>query len=491
MSYTPFFTTDGKLDDASKADVEAMLQRLSRADNPKLMLFVHGGLVNTMAGWMSASEFAGRMAPLQREGWEIGSPIWRSGLGETIRINQDELAQESLFVRIVVRLIEWLDRKLGLGVVDRAFIDNGDVNAAITALNAAPQPEAEAVEVRLGSSEGELERAQNVEALSDQHLENTDLAQMLLDDSEFVAAVIPGLSMIDADVRERVDAARVFGMARSRHPVGVSAPAAYAVSLSVVRAGYRVLKRLVQDRDHGLGPTIVEEVIGALYLDQVGSAAWKLMKDDARQHFDAGGAGRLVFRTLAEIARTGKPVRLITVGHSAGSVFAAAQADYAAEAPANLTMDNIFLAPAVRIDEASEKLGSGRADGLRIFTMDDAHERANHLDGTIFGKIYQRSLLYLISGVLERGTRSRYTDAPLVGLQRHLIPKYRPTREERRELDAFKGWLGAKNDGLIYSPSPTENGPGRRAFASVHGGFWRDDAVVESILWIARNGFNG
>jgi hypothetical protein len=290
-------------------------------------------------------------------------------------------------------------------------------------------------------------------------------------------------------VRVRAEAARALTVPSASSKLAAGSPAAWVVALAAVRAGYRVLKRCLSDRDHGLGPTIVEEVIGALYLDQAGAAAWGLMKRDARQHFDPGGAGARLLDGLSEIARSGKRVRLLTIGHSAGSLFSGQLAREAGRAPENLTVDHLLLAPAIRIDEAVERFGTGRVSGLRIFTMHDALESANHLDGTIFGRLYHRSLLYLISGVLERGERARYPDAPLLGLERHLAPAYRPSADESTVLVKLGAFLSAAPDRVIYSRSRGDARPGCTTGSTVHGGYWNDPATLDSIRWIARHGF--
>jgi hypothetical protein len=489
MSQTIFYTTNGRLDAESVRPIDEMLARLAAAEDPRLLLFVHGGLVPERVGVGTAVSLASELAPLANAGWETGFPIWRSGIGETIEINQDALSREPRFVRIVLRLAAWVDRKMGGGFIDKALVGAGDAEGALAALEAKPQPDPGELEALLSADD--LERARNVEGLSDQHLEDTDLADEVMADGELVAMLDADLPMMDREVRARATAARQVPMPQSSSKLNGMNPAAWVIALLVVRVGYRVLNRCLHDRDHGVGPTIVEEVMGALYLDQAGAAAWSFMKDDARQHFDATGAGTHLLEGLSKIARGGKHVRLLTVGHSAGSLFAAHLAREAVRAPANMRFDFLLLAPAIRLDEAAAQFGQGRLDGFRIFTMHDSLESANHLDGNAFGKLYHRSLLYLISGVLERGPRRRYADAPLLGLERHLKPAYRATRDERTALAAANIVLGAAPDRVIYARSAPPAAPGRTSASEVHGGFWHDPKTLDSIRWVAEHGFSG
>lgn len=269
----------------------------------------------------------------------------------------------------------------------------------------------------------------------------------------------------------------------------LATPAAWIIGIEAARIGWRILRRKINKRDHGLGPTVVEEVLRALYLAKAGSALWKAMKRDVRQHFDAGGAGTYLFERLGEIARGGKDVRVLAIGHSAGALFCGRLALATRLAPPGLSIGHILLAPAIRIDEAAESYAGGRFEGLRIFTMNDPREIANALDGKIFGEAYSRSLLYLISGAME--DEGDYPDAPLLGMQRHLAPPYKATRQENEAREKLEGVLAGLPDPVVFAPSPDNAPPGRRTNSFMHGGYWRDEQTFESIKEIARSGFAG
>lgn len=482
------FTRNGRLEAESEATFEGMFDRLAAAEQPRLLLFMHGGLVNEEVGIDTARKLMVEFAPLVQEGWETVFPVWRSGLGETIRNNQDELATEPGFVRSILRLAEWIDSQLGGGAIDKAFIAFESIDTARLELEKWDDIDPATVEERLARKAGELGRTRNVEGLTDLHLGETELASALLADPAFVAQFTGDLPMVDPEMRERVLAARAVPLNDAATMLQSAEPGALVVALGIVRAGYRVLNRLLARRGHGVWPTVVEEVISAIYLDQVGAAAWDQMKRDARQHFDGGGAGARLLDGLARIAGTGKQVRVITIGHSAGSVFTARLAREAVDAPHSLVIDQILLAPAVRIDEAVGPLLSGRVDGLRIFTMSDAYEQANHLDDSPFGQLYHRSLLCLISGVLERDESARYPDAPLLGMARHLDPAYRPTRKERASLDKLAAVFASHPHPVVFSPTPQSSPPGSQTASRRHGCYWGDSQTLDSVRWIARNG---
>ena len=255
----------------------------------------------------------------------------------------------------------------------------------------------------------------------------------------------------------------------------------------VVRAGLRVLKRLAEGRDHGVYCTIVEEVLRALYLAKCGAVAWGFMKSDTADHFAKDRPGDLLVSRLFGLAQSGKPVRVLFVGHSAGAVFAHYFARAAVRPPPGLTLDYALLAPASRIDLAADLLVDKPSglDRLRAFTMGDAREIKDDLDHTPFGKIYPRSLLYLISGVLEETPRGRsYADAPILGLERHLERDTGLSASERKARAKIKKVFA---DEIIYAP--TDQGPGRQCDTHTHGTIDHDTATLASLISLARDGY--
>ncbi|HTN14650.1 MAG TPA: hypothetical protein VL094_07580 [Sphingomonadaceae bacterium] len=496
---TQIFSRNGVLDAQSEDDFEAMLARLAAADDPRLLLFVHGGLVAEDAGRLSAWIMQNAMHPLVKEGWETAFLIWRSGLGETIDINWPELRQNSLFIRIMLRVIRWLERRVSskdalLAVTDAVDwsrpLTAQDLEAVMAALDSMREASADEVLAEL-ELRGELAWAENADGLNSLQLSEDPLFLELVEDPQFLAEAgkLENQELLDPEVREAIAAARAVPLPVGAKRLEAIDGAGFAVALAAARAGWRVLKRYIRGRDHGLGPTVVEEICGSLYLDKVGAVIWGAMKDDARQHFLQGGAAARLMQGLDAIASGGKPVRVLLIGHSAGSVFTANWAAQATALAPQISTGHIMLAPAIRMDEAADLYGKASAqfEGMRIFTMHDTLESANHLDGNVFGKIYHRSLPYLISGVLERNGRRHYPDAPLLGLERHHLPRGKLTREERRVLDSMRDTLAAGPDRIVYSVS---NGPDGRTTASEgHGGYYSDPETVQSILHIARHGF--
>jgi pimeloyl-ACP methyl ester carboxylesterase len=265
-----------------------------------------------------------------------------------------------------------------------------------------------------------------------------------------------------------------------------------AVLLRAARAGYRSVRRFVNDRDHGLYCTVVEELSREIYGDRIGSGLWGLMQGDARDHFTADSAGTLLIDRLRALADEKEEIRLLVVGHSAGSILASHLVRAASELPDNVRIDLVFLAPAIRIDEAARTIAvaGARLANLRIFTMEDKNERIDDLDRSIAGKVYPRSLLYLISGILERREGGgAYADAPLLGMERHLrvLADARLEPEEREARATIARFLDAAPNRIIYSIAEGENG--LCTGAKTHGTFDEDTPTLNSIRHIALFGY--
>jgi hypothetical protein len=487
-------TSDGKLDPGSEATLSDLFARLGRASAPRLMLFAHGGLVRQSDAEETAGFLDGPFGygTLKDEGWETAYLIWRSSVAETVEINREELARDPLFVRIVLRVAAWVERRVGLTKLDRAMFASGDIEAVMAVLDELPEKDAGQVEVDLAGRGDELRKARNAEGLSEEHLLDSDLADELLSDHLFIAAterVGAEVDRLDEEVRDRISAARSLPPRPVRSGRAAN-PSAYVVAIQAALAGFRVLRRYLAGRDHGIGPTVVEEVSRALYLDACGARAWSLMKQDAPDHFRSGRAGTRLIEKLSRLGESGAPVRVVVIGHSAGSLFASHFAEAAAALPASIRVELIFLAPAIRMSVAANLLDSddARISGFRMFTMADRLEAANHLDGTGFGRIYRRSLLYLISGILERKGGRAYPDAPLLGLQRHVVPLVSQTEAERAVHKRIESFLRQQADRRIFSATTPDAPSGRRTASTQHGGYYRDTLTLESIIHIARRG---
>lgn len=238
----------------------------------------------------------------------------------------------------------------------------------------------------------------------------------------------------------------------------------------------------------GLGFDLVEQV-DRLVEKIAGSRVswmWKEMKENARKASDplpadlsrpatengasasmADMPGASLFaRKMGNYAESiGGKLEVHLVGHSAGAIFMAHMLRRLLDEKIAVTSVS-WLAPAIRVDEFKSSvltvLEGENAPRFTCFGLSDSLE-LDDVVGTDHFKIYQKSLLYLVSRGLESGG-----ETPLLGLQRHASDP---------GLDAA---LKLTNSQLIWSPR--EWPPNSRSSATSHGGMDEDTPTMTSVL---------
>lgn len=238
---------------------------------------------------------------------------------------------------------------------------------------------------------------------------------------------------------------------------------------------WRVAERIAIRRDHGY-TTVVEELLRVLYLDMIAKDAWSGMKGIARDHFtELGGAG---LRILEELAKT-NPKKLIVVGHSAGALFALPVVEAARRIlPQTCSIDVVLLAAAVRMDEAARFMSAFKPNDnnrLLVVNMSDDHERHDKLDAMPPGKIYQRSMLYFVSGIAEDRETCSDADAAVLGMHRFLddavLSESYLDEVEKLSRSLVKAALDEDKDRFMIAPNVKH-----------HTGFehpWKDSTTLE------------
>ncbi|GAI19270.1 unnamed protein product, partial [marine sediment metagenome] len=164
---------------------------------------------------------------------------------------------------------------------------------------------------------------------------------------------------------------------------------------------HNTLQRFRQSRDHGLEPTAIEEILSTVYLDKVGTDIWDQMKQATSNAFDPGDfAGTVLLEALSAIATKSIPTKITLVGHSAGAIYINNFLKAAETYLSAIQYDVVFLAPALRHSDFAENLAYYErcVRGFRMYSMLDDFESKDQL----VSGLYIRSLLYFISGVLER-----------------------------------------------------------------------------------------
>jgi hypothetical protein len=259
----------------------------------------------------------------------------------------------------------------------------------------------------------------------------------------------------------------------------------------------RVVRRFFKHRDHGLHTTVVEEILRELYIDQVGTEVWQFMKQDSADTFEHEGrlperAGWLLMGLLGDLVKQrkadGQPLPVVSiVGHSAGCIYASNLLNYlyqARLAPASswycsaFQVDKlVFLAPAATAKVFAgvlEKHDSAPLFGaFRMYSLSDSDEKGYYEVPVL----YPGSLLYIISGLLEREDDEGSGDMPLVGMQRYDRTEFPFTEPEVLKIVEF---LTSRPDQLVWSGD--NRGPGLNCDSKRHGEFDRTEKTVASFL---------
>ncbi|MEV0523004.1 hypothetical protein AB0I66_06225 [Streptomyces sp. NPDC050439] len=486
----------GRLASTTTADIDELVAGLK--DRRRVVLHFHGGLIDDTLGFATAA----RLAPVyEAAGAEPVFFVWSSGLLETLRGNLPQILNESVFRTLLNRVTRYATGTVFREPGQRAF-------GAVTA----PAPRAVAAElaqVRAGQEPyARLTAPPEVPPLNED--EQRQIAAELSADTELaertreiVNSVTPQAGPTRPTPTEPVAAARdIFGGRAAaatlmspdvvadladRAATGERALVSTALMVrKTVRVVAAVVGRFRQRNDHGLYATVVEEILREFYLANVGAAIWDAMKRQTADTFAAADdevrAGRYFLDRFAELLATGTRPQVTVVGHSAGAVFIGNLLDDLVRRraavddplPADFRLrDVVLLAPACTVGQLAPvvRRQAELFDRLRMFTMTDRAEQADHL----VPFLYPRSLLYFISGVLERGPSRQSAVMPVAGMQHW----YLDTAALGPDSDDLRGFLRADSARTVWSPG--DGGPGLSAGALSHAAFDDDPQVLASV----------
>ncbi|WP_030573238.1 hypothetical protein [Streptomyces aureocirculatus] len=482
--------TSGRLASTSTDDVDALVASLK--DRPRVVLHFHGGLIDDQLGFATAE----RLTPVYEEaGAEPVFFVWSSGLLETLMGNLPRIIEESVFQTLLHRVTRY-----AVGVV---LPQPGQRTAGPLSAPPAKAVAAELALLRTGQEPyarrpvpadvpplGDSERVRITAELS----ADSELADR---NREIVGSVLrsaPGTT-----AARDIDGGRA-AVATLMSPDTVAELAAEAAgggnrralvtSALLVRRTVRVIAAVVSRfrhrTDHGLYPTVVEEILREFYVANVGAAIWDAMKRQTADTFAEAAevrAGRYFLDRFGALLASGTRPRVSVVGHSAGAVLignlltelARRRADADDPLPADFRVrDVVLLAPACTVSHLAPavRLQGELFDRLRMFTMTDEAERADQL----LPPLYPRSLLYFVSGVLERGPAGHSALAPIAGMQRWYTNDGAFGEQDSADLRAF---LGADAQRTVWSPVDGE--PGLSSGARSHAAFDNDPEVLASL----------
>jgi hypothetical protein len=449
------------------ADVDAIFAHLA-ADPAlaKVTLYFHGGLVEEKAGLAVAE----KMFQLFDTHSHMVGFVWETGPVETIRANLDTLQNSTLFKKLVKLAIRHAAARLGGAIGGKGpgqplTVEEIDAELAKATRFDGFDAGARGAAAALDEEELEEDRDAITADIEADLGADDDIDETLAEEAAANSLLAPEVA-----VEAQEEQAKGFG-------------AAVMLAKHLASVVIRVVKRFIRKRDHGFYPTVVEETVRELYLADVGAWLWSGMKGAAEGMWapnvgpvgDDSHAGTYFLEKLAALqaARPGLIVDL--VGHSAGSIaICHLLAAAAARHPALRFRNVLFLAPACTCELFEQGvLGhTGRFQSFRMFTMKDDLETQDRL----VPAVYTRSLLYLISGILEDEA-----DTPIAGLELHTrgqAPYTAPT------LLAVQQYVRAPGTSRLVLAETQGAGDGLNSASHSHGAFDDDPATRASLLSI-------
>jgi len=462
------FRSSGQLQ-TTPADIDALFAHLKATNAEKLAVHFHGGLVRENKG----GEIARSMQPVYEAGGAHAVTfIWETGLIETLTRNLTRLNETELFKKLVRYVFRQLTKRLGADISGRG------PGQAMTL------EEIEAELSRIEKFEDFESKARSgAEALDEASLEFV-VGEM---EMEFLLELQGDLELVDANFSELVgDVELAPEIDQELRDAGGRGVSLFQIAKHLAKVTYRVLKRYIRKRDHGIYPTVIEEIGREFYLADFGFWIWARMKDVACEMWQPNGAiidenahpGSYFLKKLQTHQAAHPNFKLDLVGHSAGAIAICEMLRVSARVDTMPEIRNIMLlAPACLTQLMHDEIVShpDRYERFRMFTMSDDNEQKDRL----VPLVYTRSLLYLISGILEDAP-----DTPIAGMERFwtaAVPFDDPYIVETTS------WLRQPGeDRMVLSVTPAGTPEGLQSASIKHGDFDNDPTTRNSLTNMVR-----
>ncbi|HEX3455762.1 MAG TPA: hypothetical protein VHS03_14145 [Gaiellaceae bacterium] len=471
--------------------VDEIVEKLKH--EKKIVLHFHGGLVDADAGRRIA-------AGLQKT-YEAGGAypvffVWHAGLLEVLKGNLGEIVEEAVFQALEKWVTKFAAGKLQQDPGQKGLTlrtpSDFDVLTQLQRRNAGEEPYDD---LAIPAGLDELTQAEQTEfeqaVAADPDVRNAtaDIVAEILPRDETVES--RGVVVARRGSRKTLMDTEVLEDFRQQAEAADDGQKGIISGALLARKATEVLIHVVQryrnGNDHGVYPTIVEEILRAFYLGNAGALIWAAMKAETADTFqDAEPArgGRYFMSRLGEAIRAGERPEVTLVGHSTGAVFIdnllrhveAMRDDPAEPLPADFRFKNlVFLAPACTFEdfESAVRDHASLFDRFRMFAMTDKAESEDRL----VPLVYTRSLLYFVSGVLETEPDGSSSPAkPLVGLNRY----YGAARPgEPAAIGTVRKFVDGDPSRVVWSPAQAGDG---LSSGAVHHGAFDDDKLVRASL---------
>lgn len=437
---------------STPADVKAIFQHLAESNKKNLVLYFHGGLVGEGGGMKTAKRFT--QLALSKPNLYPISFIWKTSILNVIEDKLNEIRYRPEFQeareKATIAIRKNIDKNKQHGNL-KSIHTNYRVEFEIELAKEIPYEGYTVDEEVLNSIEKQM-----AEGIYEENL-YADVVEELQNDPVFF-------------INPEKDSFKIWDDTNEADNKGLA--------VRIFTIALRIIKRFVARTNHEFFPTIIEEVLRTLYIDEIGCDTWSHMKDKAVETWkpDVGTppdnkkhVGSCFLDALQAYATEDNPVTLNLVGHSAGSIMICHLVNEIKRRDIeNVTIKYvIFMAPACRTDLFYNSIIKNKQliGNIRIYTMSDAYETKDKL---AFG-LYPASLLYLISGILEKDEN----DAHILGMQRYLLNN-RPYRNNLI-LNAIINYFGEKENRIVYALTTANAAIGLRSSAQSHGHFDNND----------------
>jgi len=449
-------------------DIDRIIQYIKDNNIKRLLLHFHGGLISENQGIKSAEYFFNNYKDL-KDTLPV-SIVWETGfleaLPETFR---RIIITDDLLRNLIIKVLKFFAKRFN---IDLSVLDDGIILPTLENI-------AYLVETNTNMLTEEILEIVFLDAYSEESF------------SDMLDLIYLEMQSITSDEELSIEEFERIANEESEEISNLINPKILWYSAKIAK---RCIVRFIKGRGHGVLPTIIEESCREIYLDDFGTEIWQVMKDQAKSMWNSNCsrtgnnqyAGRYLLDKIVNNFKVDE-LDVDIIAHSAGAVATCewVKVVHSNEKYKTFKFKNIvFLAPACRCDLFRESIMKHKEkySSFKMITMNDYFEsRDNLIQLPMLEYLYTRSLLYLISGILE-GRKAEDADAYILGLHRH-IRKNKPYKDTQM-LNEISDFLMMPNDNenkLILSTSDISAAVGRRTSAAHHGGFAKDALVIKSI----------
>jgi hypothetical protein len=524
------YLRDGQYDGMSRNDVTNAFNAFESSPQTRLALFFHGGLVDKKSGTKAAAAeydlYNGVCFPYFF--------VWEAGIWEVLGHHLPTIFASTIFTALFHSTTNQSAAKAGAPVTattaDLLFAANAPAAHPLNQpLTAAQRQAFQITEADIAKSVADVANDTMV-----QHAV-ADIARFNLSVPPDMHALMSRTPVVASSPNQHLNRALVGLITGAYRDSAKPSSALYADALfgfdlgGMVAAAWafathtvptilhNVEERIARGRDHGIVCTVVEEILRAVYLASFGSNVWEEMKNETEDAFRDDSTkfgGTAVVEEICALVKAGtKKFDVTLVGHSTGAIYIGNFLEHI-DAALIAIGDTKFQFDVVLMAAADTYAFQGhtytkRIRALRSFGMTDAAEQDDLLmskdvgtnpSASILGRVYPRSLLYLISGVLETYAPDipsgaphdlDTSDMPLIGMDRFFAKAALFTAADYSEVDAYRQLVANRSGSNLFMRvlSRTNNTtPGQQCTAEKHGNFPTDGFMIASLKYCFQNG---